>query len=63
DPDDADYIIPGNDDAIRAIKLIGGALADAVIEGKGGEQLTDVPAEEAAETVSETPAETPVEAE
>lgn len=46
DPDDADYIIPGNDDAIRAIKLIGGALADAVIEGKGGEQLTDVPAEE-----------------
>ena len=39
DPEDADYIIPGNDDAIRAIKLIGGALADAVIEGKGGEQL------------------------
>ena len=48
DPDDADYIIPGNDDAIRAIKLIGGALADAVIEGRGGEQLTDAePAEEA----------------
>ena len=37
DPDDADYIIPGNDDAIRAIKLITGAIADAVIEGKGGE--------------------------
>ena len=37
DPDDADYIIPGNDDAIRAIKLIAGAIADAVIEGKGGE--------------------------
>ena len=48
DPADADYIIPGNDDAIRAIKLIGGALADAVIEGKGGEQLTDAPAEEPA---------------
>ena len=48
DPEDADYIIPGNDDAIRAIKLIGGALADAVIEGKGGEQLTDAPAEEPA---------------
>ena len=32
DPDDADYIIPGNDDAIRAIKLIGSALADAVID-------------------------------
>ena len=58
DPDDADYIIPGNDDAIRAIKLIGGALADAVIEGRGGEQLTDAPAaeavaEEAAEEVAE----------
>ena len=38
DPDDADYIIPGNDDAIRAIKLIGAALADAVIEGNQGEQ-------------------------
>ena len=43
DPADADYIIPGNDDAIRAIKLIGGALADAVIEGKGGEQTADAP--------------------
>ena len=43
DPDDADYVIPGNDDAIRAIKLIGGALADAVIEGKGGEQTADAP--------------------
>ncbi len=39
DPDDADYIIPGNDDAIRAIKLIAGVLADAVIEGRQGEQL------------------------
>ncbi len=38
DPDDADYIIPGNDDAIRAIKLISQVLADAVIEGKQGEQ-------------------------
>ena len=50
DPDDADYIIPGNDDAIRAIKLISAALADAVIEGKQGEQLTEEVAEaEAAE--------------
>ena len=40
DPEDADYIIPGNDDAIRAIKLIGGALADAVIEAHGGVQET-----------------------
>lgn len=39
DPDDADYIIPGNDDAIRAIKLISSSLADAVIEGNQGEQM------------------------
>ena len=49
DPDDADYIIPGNDDAIRAIKLISSALADAIIEGRQGEQV-----EEAAEAVEET---------
>ncbi len=53
DPDDADYIIPGNDDAIRAIKLISCAIADAVIEGRGGEQTTDVAAEAPAETVAE----------
>lgn len=35
DPDDADYVIPGNDDAIRAIKLIASKMADAVLEGKG----------------------------
>ncbi len=40
DPEDADYIIPGNDDAIRAIKLISAALADAVIEARGGVQET-----------------------
>ena len=49
DPDDADYIIPGNDDAIRAIKLISASLADAVIEGRQGEQLVEAAAEEAAE--------------
>ncbi|MCL2370114.1 MAG: 30S ribosomal protein S2 [Firmicutes bacterium] len=38
DPDDVDYVIPGNDDAIRAIKLIAGAMADAVIEAKEGEE-------------------------
>jgi len=48
DPDDADYIIPGNDDAIRAIKLISAALADAVIEGKQGE-TAEAEAPEAAE--------------
>ncbi len=38
DPDEVDYVIPGNDDAIRAIKLIAGAMADAVIEAKEGEE-------------------------
>ena len=41
DPDDADYVIPGNDDAIRATRLIASVIADAVIEGKQGEQLTE----------------------
>ena len=41
DPDDVDYVIPGNDDAIRAVKLIAAKIADAVIEGKQGEQMTD----------------------
>ena len=54
DPEDADYIIPGNDDAIRAIKLISAALADAVIEARGGVQETlpeetEAVAEEAAQ--------------
>ncbi len=55
DPDDADYIIPGNDDAIRAIKLISSVLADAVIEAKQGEQFTESAEAEAAveETVEE----------
>ncbi len=51
DPDDADYIIPGNDDAIRAIKLISSVLADAVIEGRQGAEAADVDAD--AETVAE----------
>lgn len=53
DPDDADYIIPGNDDAIRAIRLISATLADAVIEGKQGEQTAEAPAENAGEAVAE----------
>lgn len=52
DPDDLDFPIPGNDDAIRAVKLITAAMADAVIEGKQGEQLTAE--EEVEETVEET---------
>ena len=39
DPDEVDYVIPGNDDAIRAVKLIAGAMADAVIEGRQGETV------------------------
>ncbi len=38
DPDEIDYVIPGNDDAIRAVKLIAGTMANAVMEGKQGEQ-------------------------
>ena len=52
DPDEVDYVIPGNDDAIRGIKLILSVMADAVIEGRQGEQLTD-----AAGTAEETEAE------
>ncbi|MBP3700475.1 MAG: 30S ribosomal protein S2, partial [Lachnospiraceae bacterium] len=36
DPDEIDYVIPGNDDAIRAVKLIVGKMADAVIEANQG---------------------------
>ena len=46
DPDEVDYVIPGNDDAIRAVKLISGAMADAIIEGRQGETAAVV-AEEA----------------
>jgi small subunit ribosomal protein S2 len=41
DPDEVDYVIPGNDDAIRAVKLITAKMADAVIEGRQGEQLAE----------------------
>ena len=56
DPDDADYVIPGNDDAIRAIRLIASVLADAVIEGRQGEQMTE-DAGEAVEAAAEADAE------
>ena len=48
DPDDVDYVIPGNDDAIRAVKLIASKMADAVLEGRQGEQMIDAAAEEEA---------------
>ncbi|HIS77198.1 MAG TPA: 30S ribosomal protein S2 [Candidatus Merdivicinus excrementipullorum] len=46
DPDEVDYVIPGNDDAIRAVKLIAGAMSSAVLEGRQGESE----AEEAVES-------------
>ena len=52
DPDDVDYVIPGNDDAIRAVKLIAGCMANAIIEGRQGEDA-EASAEEA-EKVEET---------
>jgi small subunit ribosomal protein S2 len=41
DPDEVDYVIPGNDDAIRAVKLITAKMADGIIEGRQGEQLAE----------------------
>lgn len=41
DPEEVDYVIPGNDDAIRAVKLIAGKIADAIIEGRQGESLAE----------------------
>ena len=48
DPDEVDYAIPGNDDAIRELKLIASKMADAVLEGRQGEQMIDAAAEEEA---------------
>ena len=50
DPDEIDYVIPGNDDAIRAVKLIAHTMAEAVIEGRQGKQgaaAEEAPAEDA----------------
>ena len=54
DPDEIDYVIPGNDDAIRAVKLLSAKMADAVIEGRQGADAAaaaaaEAPAEEATE--------------
>ena len=38
DPDEVDYVIPGNDDAIRAVKLIASTMANAIIEGRQGQE-------------------------
>ena len=55
DPDDVDYIIPANDDAIRAVKLIAGTMADAVLEANQGESFDEgeAAAEEAVEAAAE----------
>ena len=58
DPDDIDYVIPSNDDAIRAVRLITSKMADALVEGKQGQddaQQAEAAADENAEeeTVSE----------
>ncbi|GGC97167.1 30S ribosomal protein S2 [Pontibacillus chungwhensis BH030062] len=52
DPDEIDYVIPANDDAIRAVKLLTSKMADAVLEAKQGEETEEVQAEEA-ETAAE----------
>ena len=41
DPDDVDYVIPGNDDAVRAVKLIAGCMANAIIEGRQGQDAVE----------------------
>ncbi len=58
DPDEVDYVIPGNDDAIRAVKLIASTMANAIIEGRQGEDaladmLPDAEPEEAVEETTE----------
>lgn len=50
DPEEVDYVIPGNDDAIRAVKLIAGKMADAIIEANQGEDYVAPVVEEAEET-------------
>ena len=66
DPEELDYVIPGNDDAIRAVKLIVDAMANAVVEANQGEILTEAPAkaeEEEAPAEEEAAAEEKAEAE
>jgi len=53
DPDDVDYIIPGNDDAIRAVKLISQIMANALIEGRQGMDAADAARQEETDTAQE----------
>ena len=57
DPDDVDYIIPANDDAIRAVKLITSCMADAIVEAKQGESFQEAPEAPAEEAPAEEAAE------
>ena len=57
DPDEVDYVIPGNDDAIRSIRLISAAMANAVMEGRQGEDAEEAAEGEAAEAPAEETAE------
>ena len=52
-PDDVDHVIPGNDDAVRAVKLITARIADAVLHGKNGEPVTDIEIPEDVESMEE----------
>jgi small subunit ribosomal protein S2 len=62
DPDEIDYLVPGNDDAIRAVKLMVSKIADAIVEGRTetesgyDDAYADSPAIEPAEAESEAPA-------
>ena len=56
DPDEIDYVIPGNDDAIRAIRLIAATMANAVMEGRQGESYSEEAAAPAATEAPEAPA-------
>ncbi|MCR4718902.1 MAG: 30S ribosomal protein S2 [Firmicutes bacterium] len=53
DPDDVDYVIPGNDDAIRAVKLIASTMANAIIEGRQGEDALPVREDAPEEAIEE----------
>ena len=59
DPEELDYVIPGNDDAIRAVRLLASKMADAILEGRQGQQeeVETTAASEEAEEVSEEAAE------
>ena len=57
DPDEVDYVIPANDDAIRAVRLLASKMADAVLEGRQGQQTAEVEAADAPAEAAEVPAE------